>query len=93
MSTYIKIPIRIYDSEEERTTGKHLTDCRAINIRVRIDPSRIESYYPCIPGNEEFARENMTGVYVNMHSGTRYVARMPITEFEKLLNQSGDGNE
>lgn len=84
---YIKIPIRIYDSQEEEQTGKHLAECRSINIQARIDPTCIESYYPCIPGNEAFEKDNMTGVYISLRSGRTYISRMSITEFEQLLNE------
>lgn len=83
---YIKVPIKLYDGKSAEALGKDFVECESFTVKVRLDPERIESYYPCVPGKEDFLKENMTAVHVMMWSGEHWVVMMEIKEFEQLLN-------
>jgi len=83
---YIKLPIKIYDAAQENLTGKDAHDCDTIELAMRINPFKIEDYWPCIPGESAFDEDNLTCTRLVMESGERHLVYMPVDEFEKLLN-------
>lgn len=83
---FIQVPAKMYNCREADVTGKRLYDCESIKVRVRIDPGAIESYYPCVPSDQDFEQGNVNAVSVCMRNGDSYIALVHIVDFEKLLN-------
>ncbi|MBS1915668.1 MAG: hypothetical protein JST87_05285 [Bacteroidetes bacterium] len=85
---YIKVPIKLYNASEEDLMGKKADDCEMIQIELRLNPFKIEDYYPAIAGEEDFDEANLNTTRIIMESGEKHLAYMNIDQFEKLLNDS-----
>lgn len=81
---FISVMVLIYDGEAAKY--KDEKECDTIQTVVKTNPFKIESYQQSIPLNEEFCEEGKTTTNIVMESGESHLARMPIDEFEKLLN-------
>jgi hypothetical protein len=83
---FIKVPIILFDVKEHDLLDKEPWECDAITVMRRIDPERVQDYYACIPAGQQFEEDNLTVTEISMANGETFVIRMPIKEFETLLN-------
>jgi hypothetical protein len=83
---FLKVPCIVYNTYEEEITGKHGKDCEMISVIKKINPTRIESYGEAVP-LRDFSKENKIWTTVCMQSGDEFIVRIPIAEFEKILNE------
>ena len=81
---FICATVLIYDGAAAKY--KDEKDCETIPTIVKINPFKIESYQQSIPLNLDFSEESKTCTNVTMESGEEHLLRLPIDEFEKLLN-------
>lgn len=78
---FILIPVDLYDDTKVEVLG-FTEELKTVQISVRINPFDI-SYYREI-AESGVVVENETLIYLK--NGESFVAAMPISEFEKLLN-------
>lgn len=83
---YIKVPVILYDTEEENIIGKKDYECNQLEAVARINPFEIEYYRPGISGDSDFEEKNMIVTSVFFKSGESLLVFMHIDEFEDLLN-------
>lgn len=83
---FIQVPIIMFDTKQHELMDKEPWECNRITVMRRIDPERVQDYYPCIPAGQEFDKANLSITEVAIANGEAFVIRMSVEEFEKLLN-------
>lgn len=81
---FIEIIVTTFDGEAAKY--KDQVDCDRLENRCKLNPFKIESYQEAIPIELDFSEENRNCTNIIMESGDTHLARMPVAEFEKLLN-------
>lgn len=88
--TYLRLPIKLYNKQEQELQGKELSDCELMPVELRILPSEIESYRPSFndetKGEESgFHAANLTISLLRTKSGDDYYIYMTCDELDKLI--------
>lgn len=84
---FIKVPIVLFDSNQNKLTNKEDYECDQIDSFKKILPPCIESYEPAMPAGDGFGIDNQTCTYITMKSGDSFLAFIDTKSFEKLLNE------
>lgn len=88
---FIEITIATFDGSAAKY--KNEEDCERLENRCKINPFKIESYQESIPIELEFSKENQVVTNIIMESGESHLAKIPIDQFEKLLNAWQNKNQ
>ena len=76
---FIKVPVRIYDTNHKDLTGEEVLE----DSWEKINPLEISNYRPAYPNEDEYFK--CTNVVLK--NGEPILVYLNIKEFEKLLNE------
>jgi len=85
---FIELPTQLYNSEEAELTNKKSWECPSRDITCKLNPFKIESYRPYLDDSEpDVKKAKPIYTRVIMESGDTWLIYLPVSEFEKRLNQ------